>query len=438
MNLIGLEKLTRSIAGASYRFIFKEDMSEGAYSFAKNLFYIAFGYSVAAMCVFVFQIMSGRVLGPEEYGKYAVVDSITMFLHVPMILGLSTAAIKYCAGTKDEAEHKKIISSSFWLVSLSSLVSTIIFIVFYRQLSKIFSVSPTLFLFSIVFAAFYTTYTLSTNILRGLNQMKKMAILRGIYGLAILVSLFIFILLRIDYFGSIIFSISLAYIIISILTVISIRKYISFKINIEWTKKLFHYGNYAILGNICLAFLPSFNDLVINKNLSIAKVGIYNAYYFSSVGIVIFLMSNFITVFFPMASAHTKKGTILKKINKLSSFIFLIGLPISFVVEWLILSLYGNKYPMYIMLMVLFAMTNVFIAIYQLYNWIFYSEGLRGAKLATIASMVTALTNVFLAVYLTPIWGLYGATFSIGFSYLVGIAILLILKNKLNLTEQVT
>ncbi len=434
MNLTGFEKLIRRILAFPYRHIFKEDMSEGAYFFAKNLFYIVLGYGVAAFCVFAFQVISGRVFGPEEYGKYALVDAVTMFLHILMIWGFSTAAIKYCAGTRDKQEQKDIISSSFWLVLLFSCVFTIIFLVFYRQLASIFSVPPEIFIFSIVFADFFTVYTVSTNILKGINQMKKLAVFRMVYGVAILACLFLFMLAGRESFRSIVLSISFAYAIVSLIAIASVRKYINFKINIPWAKKLFRYGNYTILGNVCLAFLPSFNDLVVNKNLSVESVGIYNAYYFSSIGMVFFLMNNFITVFFPMVSAHLKKITILKKINKLPPIILLFGLPLSFALEWIILSLYGSKYPIYFLLIAFFALANVFIIIYQLYNWILYSEGINGAKLANIASMFTVVSNILLAIFLTPVFGLYGATFSLAFSYFTGTIILLLLTKKINLT----
>ena len=105
-----------------YEKFFGEEISFSVLNFLKNLKFVTFGYVSAALCVFIFQIWSGRVLGPEEYGKYALVDSIGSFMFLLMTFGINIATIKHIADQKEETIKKKIISSSFLI--------SIIFIVF--------------------------------------------------------------------------------------------------------------------------------------------------------------------------------------------------------------------------------------------------------------------------------------------------------------------
>jgi len=177
--------------------------------------------------------------------------------------------------------------------------------------------------------------------------------------------------------------------------------------------------------------LPALSKILVNRYLTTADVGVYNAYYFSSIAIVIFLSTMFITVFFPTASKYQRKEPIFKKIRQLSPYLFLGGIPAFLGIEWIILTLYGAKYPMNYSLMLLFALTSILIAIHSLYNWLFCSEGVLGVKLVTVVSIFIALISVFLSVYLIPLFALYGAIFSLGIAYIVGIICLLLLKRRI-------
>lgn len=414
-----------------YKIIFHEEISPSVLLFLKNLKHITIGYGIAAVGILVFQILGGRILGPEEYGKYALVDSIAMFLHISMLLGISTAAVKYNAEKEDFKRQKKIISTSYLIILFLSLVSVLFFSIFLSQFSRIFTVSKTIFSLAIIFALFYSLYFLAINSLKGLHEMKKLSVFRIGYALFVLIVFGFFILAKYTFFSAVVLSISFAYFIIFLLITINIRKYLSFYFDKFWAKKFLRYGIYATIGGLSFAFLLSFSKLLVNKFLTTIDVGIYNAYFFSSIGIVIFISGIFTTVFFPTASRYARKEPIFKKIKQFSPYLFFGGTPILFVIEWIILNFYGNEYSINYILMFLFVITSILIIIYQLYNWLFLSEGVLGVKLVTVTTVTMALTNTTLSLYLIPTLGLYGAIISIGISYFIGIIFLSLLKEKL-------
>ena len=258
-------KIIKEKINSIYEFVFKEKMSQNAFSFLKNIRYALFGYGLAAVFVFAFEVLSGRILGPEEYGKYVLVSSIGSFLYFLMTLGINTAAIKYVA--ESEEDSRPIISTSYALILIAILSLSLIFFAFSNQISNLFSVPIYIFNLAIVFAGFLSLYTISIDILRSLHQIKKLSLFRLLYGAASFVLLVIFFLFKQVFFKTIIFSIIISYLLIFVLTIINLRQHISLKINKLWAKRLIGYGLYAMVGEMFFILLPILGKIFVNKYL---------------------------------------------------------------------------------------------------------------------------------------------------------------------------
>ena len=176
----------QSIAEKIYEKVFKEEITPNIKIFFKNLTYVVFGYGVAAIFIFVFQVLIGRALGPQEYGKYVLIDSAAAFLSIFMTLGVSTAAIKYNAEKEDYLRQQKIISSSYFATLTLSFIFVLLLFIFSKRIYNVFSVSPLVFFTAVVSSVCYALYLLATDSLSGLYQMKKIALFRVVYGFLVL------------------------------------------------------------------------------------------------------------------------------------------------------------------------------------------------------------------------------------------------------------
>lgn len=421
-----------------YERIFQDKISSNIQLFIKNFSWVMLGYGVAAALIFAFQVIAGRVLGPTEYGKYVLVDSLAIFLHIVMMLGISTAAIKYLAENPQPKEQQKIISTSYFLVFISSSLFALFFFILLSQFSKFLNISPSILRLSVTFAYCYSLYILAIDILRGLQQMKKLAVFRAGYGLIALIVLLVFILfLKYISFLAAVFSVSFAYLVIFLFLSFGLGKYFLNQFNKVLIKKFLSYGLYVMVGGLCFTFLPHLSKILVNKYLTTKEVGIYNAYYFSSLGLVIFLFTVFITVFFPFVSQYPEKEVIFKKIKKLLPYLFLGGVPFLFLAELIILLLYGPDYPINYFLMLFFALSGVLIAVYGIYHWLFYSQGIMGGRLAAFVTLIVILLNLLLNLYLINRLALFGAVISLGLSYLLGINLLLFFRRKISFNKSV-
>ncbi len=418
-----------------YEKIMREKMTPNVYAFLKNLRYTIFGYSFAAFCVFAFEIMAGRILGAENYGKYVLSSIIALFLSLLTTIGTTIAVIKYIAREKNGSVHKKIITSAYLIVFFLIFFVSFLLFTFSSFISKLFFVPLDIFYLAILFAACFSLYSLAADILRGLSEIKKLSFLRMAYGVLIILFFIVFSAAGNVSFKTAVYVISISYFIVFLAVTKNLQSYISFKIDKQWVKKLLKYGIYAMVGGPLFTFLPRIGQIFVNKYLTVSDVGIYNAYYLSSVSVMVFFYTTFVVVFFPTASKYKEKGPILRKIKKIIPTLFLTGTPFLFLTQLIILKLYGREYPIDYFLMFLFAVSGILISIYGVMGWLFYSKNISGAKLITGLTILVAVASVLFNIFLIPLFSLQGAVLAIIFAYVIGIAFLFLFEKKLTSDE---
>lgn len=117
--------------------------------------------------------------------------------------------------------------------------------------------------------------------------------------------------------------------------------------------------------------------------------------------------------------------------DRLVPYLFILGIPLVFALEFVILKLYGEKYPTNLTLMIIFAIAAILIMYYGIYTSIYNSEGLKGIKLTNISVGMIALLDIILSIIFIPKLGLLGAVGAIALSFLSGIVCLRLLRRKL-------
>jgi len=414
-----------------YQRIFHEEMGSRLKNFLENLSYVVGGTVIAILLSSTFNILAGRVLGREEYGKFTLVCAIAVFLYIPILFGLHTAMVKYGAEKEDFQRQSKIISTTYILVFFLIIISIFFYFLFFSQLSKIFSVSPEIFSLSIIFAVLFAFYTLTTETIRGLNQMKIFAILKSVYGAILLAVFLFFICNKFLSFKSGVFSMYFAYGIAGgVLLVFFLRKYFKFNFDRTWANKLMRYSFWAAIGGVSFSIYTDIDKILINKYLTISDVGIYKAYYFASIDVAVLLFGIFNTVFFPTASRYENKEVLFKKINKFLPYFIVMGIPFIFLCEFVILKLYGKEYPFNPLWAILLGIASMCIWIDGIYGWTLSSVGKEGVRIVSLAAVILALLNIVLNIKLIPLVGILGAIISIILAFIVSIIIILSFGKK--------
>jgi O-antigen/teichoic acid export membrane protein len=405
-----------------YKRIFNEGITPEVAKFLKNLRYIGVGSAIGALFSLIFQTQTGRILGPALYGEYTLVESVSTFLSIPMLVGITSGSIRCSAATSDKATQSSIISTTFSFFLTFCPPSIMFLLLFSQNLSKIFLVSIDIYYLAIFFAAFTTLFTIATDILRGLFQMKKLAVIRAIYPLCLLLGFIVAVELNFISINPAIFATYFALAITSAIILNSLRTYLSYRfISKPIANTLIKYGLYGTIGVTSSALAGSVDKILINHYLNTYDVGIYRAYYFASLGVTSIIISMFITVFFPTVSKLSDKKIILEKIKKISPYIFIFGLPSITFIEFIILKFYGENYEINYILLLLFSINSLIFIFYSLYAWFISSFGLSGARIIASMGFIVAILNVSINVLLIPNIGLLGPIIAACLTYILSL-----------------
>ena len=421
-----------ALTNTIYRAIFHEEISTEVEKFIKNLSYVGIGTIVASVFSFSFNILAGRWLGPLEYGTFTLIQSVAMFLYIPMLLGFHTAMIKYNAEKIDFLRQRRIISTTYILVFVFTVVSLLVYFIFSKEIMTIFSISSEVFYFAVLFATLFVFYTLTTGTLRSLHMIRAYSRLMPVYSafllFAFLTSVFVF---RELSFKSPLFSMLLAYGMTGGIILAILRKYLRPEISREWAHKLHRYSVYSLMGGISSVLYSNIDKIFINKYTTVSDVGLYWAYNYSFTTIILLCTTIFVTVFFPVASMCSDKMMLFKRIKKITILVIICGWPIAVSTGYVILKFYGGSYPFDLSLTLLFATAGLCIAIDKLYGQLLSSGGINGIKVTSFAAIVLALVNVLLNILLIPQFGLNGAVTATIVGYLSSISIMLLNRKRL-------
>lgn len=415
-----------------YKNIFGEKITPRIRSFIRDLQIVAIGSGIGNFLGIISQILAGRILGPAEYGKFSLVQSIAMLLYVPMLLGFNTAMVKYSSEKEDVERQTKIISTAFIIVISLTVISSTIYFLLQSHFIRIFYISGNLFRLAVISAILFTLYTITTETVRSLFKMKILAIFQSIYAIILLSVFLLFVFTKtILSFKSMVYSTFFAWGVVSIvLLTVFLRKYLRLLFSKEWASTLSKYSLFAIVGGISFAVYTSIDKILINKYMTTVDLGIYKAYYLSSIGLASLFSGVFNTVFFPTASQYEDKKELFNKINKLIPYVITAGLPFILICEFIILKFYGKQYHLNLLWLALFAVASIFVVIDGLYGWFFNSIGNQGVKLISFAGGVLALVNISLNFILIPLIGITAAIGSIIISFAICITIELLLGRK--------
>jgi O-antigen/teichoic acid export membrane protein len=390
-----------------------------AISFIKNLGYVFIGFSIAKLLSVIFQIYLGRVLGVVEYGKFTVVISLVEIFSVPMLMGISASMMKYIAERKNERVRKDIVTSGIFLIFIFTLIFASVFYIASPNLAVLTSVTNKYVFAAIVLALLYAPWVVSQKIYQGIGKMKKLSVLN-----VVLSSVAFALTLVIFYFvggaTAPVLGFGAAYAVSSLFVIPELKRYLRFGVNWKWVKTLLSYGVAMVLGLISLAFADNINKIFLNVFLSFHEVGIYQAYFFSTLNVSAFFSLAVVTVLFPEASGYKNKRVLFNQTNrlfKMSPVLYIIILSISSV----ILLLFGSAYSFSLPLLLIFVFASIINFAYTIYSCLCLSIGIKGVKTNTFSIFLVSVINLFLAFFMIPNFGLYGAVISTTLSYSFGL-----------------
>lgn len=391
-------------------------------SIVNSLVLVAAGTLASTALTLVFNLYAGNILSPEEYGKFNVVQSMSLFIYIPMLLGLNTSLVKYLS-EKSDSDRMAIISTTYVLVFTFTVISVAIYIISFNVVVRYLSLSRELFLLSVLFAACFVFYTITTYTLMGLLKLKLLSVYQLLYSLLILaILLLILFTFHINDYTLMVYPIILAYGITGSLIFLKyILPFTCFIFHKGYAIILLRYGFYALVGQTTYSIYTNIDKILIYKFLSGADLGLYAAYAFSSISIGLILINIINIVLFPNVSRSSNKKMIYDRVNSLLPLLMVISFLFIFSVESLLLKFFWARYAFDLTLIILFAMASILIVANGIYTWLLNATGIMGIKITSLNSILIAIASFSLNIALIPLIGIHGAVLSLIICYLLSI-----------------
>lgn len=410
-------------------FIFKDaipqEINTEIRRFIANLSIVGIGTLCSTGIIFAINIYAGRVLGPVEYGTFNLVVSISMMLCIPMMMGLASTEMKLLSVTMGSDQHRKIIFNIFLLFIIFTLTTIFFYNIFLEDIARTFSTSTDIVKIAILFGIVYVTYTLMQRCLLGLHKMNLYSYSIILYAL-ITGSVFIVAISISKTSGSMIVSYFISYLVTSLVILYLLRDHFHLALDIPVIKEIGSYNILYAFGGLSYMVYTNIDKILINKFLTPYDLGVYSVYQFSSVNIMVLFSSIFTMVFFPTINKYSNKNFIFKMLVKGCLIYAIAGLPFIMLIQFLILLVFGDKYPISIGSIALFSTAAILISLYEILVWFFNSEKKWGIRKTITTTTTIAIVNTTFCLILIPQYGLYGAVMSIIISFLIGVSILFI------------
>ncbi len=362
---------------------------------------------IGGVIAFPVMIAAGRIIGPEEFGRYLLIINAAAIFSVLFNYGLDISMQRQLPKHPDK--KYEIVKTLSLILLVTTLTASVSLIVTKSIWIKWLGLSNELFWWALVMGIFSTLMVIYEACHRGLNNFKILVKSNIFQSIILLIT-----------FSILIFSAQYTHVAITLSTLLGIfgaamvyilgpKKRFKIKIDLTMAKQMLKYTTLIFFAAITGVIASKAYVFFLNQMTSLYWVGIYGAYLTGSNLFMNRIFTPFYKVYFPAISGTKDKRLIFKLLRRGLIRSFPIIFIASVILIYATVRLFGQEYVLLPSLIILFALSNALSVIYLIYQALLHSQGVRGAKTVTIALTIKAFISLSLLYILIPIWGIYGA-----------------------------
>lgn len=403
--------------------LFGHEMSQHMQDFVRQLSFSFVGYVGANSLLFVAVVLAGRLLGPLQFGQYALVMAVSQVLIIPMVLGIDSAVMREVALKPKNLEE--IISSGFIMQALFSLITVIVLLTIDDLISNRLDIPVDIIRVAVIVALAVGLRAFFDGVVRGQRYFKLQSAVRMIDASVVLFVLIGgYYLAGWDDFRLLSMGITLGALAATCffgwwgggwLLALS-------KSSLAMARRLWLYGSPGVLGAVAGILLVSADKIILRNTVGTSALGVYQAHYFASVQLSGQLAYIFLNVFFPTVVRERDLSHVLRKLDRLLAISLLpAGLVIGAFI-WLTLQLFSFPYSREASLIPLMSVYAVLWFVFMTYWTLVASTGPKGIWYASTHALIAGILYVVMVNQLVRPLGLHapGAAFILAFVYMAG------------------
>lgn len=394
------EKLFHQVGVIHFR-LFGHEMSDEMRKFLGNLSWSFFGGITAGGILFITNILAGRWLGPEEYGKYNFIAAFSTIALLLMNFGLDVTTLHFVSRARSSGERELLIGTSFFSILFTILLGILILVGLADFFVDELAVDSGIYFVAIIFTTVLSIKNLLDSYLRGIGLFKEQSRYKileacltfGALLTVLLSGIFVGHLSYLAYVSSLFFGT----IVIIFFILCRVKEYLQFKnFSVVTLKSMFWYGLFVLIGGVSSLFLLNLDKIFVNKYLGIEQLGLYGAYYTASMTLTTYASLIFLNVFFPAVSgSNLDLETILTKLNTLTIRLFLPAFLLIAMCTRGALLLFGDAYPVDWLLILEFSLLSVIFSYFTIVWWLVAAAGTRGMAFTSLAGFIIGISFIF-------------------------------------------
>jgi len=390
-----------------------------AYLTIAQAFFMASGY--------IIHIGLGRLLGPGDYGIFAVIIFLVTCVNLILTTGIPQAVSKYVS--EDEASAKSVRNTGFKLQVVLSLLVFLIYFVFAKNIAHFFhdeNLTTYIRISSIIIPS-RAVYSLLMGYFNGLKEYKKQSICNIFYFVTKVVLIFFFIYMWCSVKSAVLgFAISPLF---ALLICFYLLK--NDKRNVENPfpiKRIVDFALPIIVFSVCVNLIMSLDLFSIKVLLkSNTDAGFYSAASMIS-RVPYSLMGALFGALFPAISSSSSKNEIEKTkqyICESTRYVLIFIIPLSLILSAtatnIVTLLYSNDYSAAGSPLAILVMGIGIFAIFSLFATIISGTGKPRVSMAIAVTILAG--DGILNYFFVPAYGLIGAAMATTISAITGMCI---------------
>ena len=375
-------------------FFHNSNFSQEKRDFIRHLSFSLSGGFIAYILLFIASVFAARFLGPEEFGRFAIVYAIGNSLAVFFVLGLD-GGVTHLVAKGTQRQKQDLMTASLQIFSTLFLAVTVLFIIFapsallHESITKEFLVFGYALGVSIALKKIFDTY------LRGSARFSQQALFKVIEGVGVIG----LILLSVTLFTPFSYT-QYALVVIVSGALFSIMSFFALKSELfttqrrgRMTREILSYVPHGSVNSIVDMITTHLDKILVAVAIGYSATGIYAVYTTVSILLIARVLQLFINVFLPAVSKTKKKKQSFHSINIFLLRAILPGFVLALLSLRLMLEFFGKAYPIEWMWIGILSAYIVAYSVSMFYQWFLVGFSRRGANLQ--AKSIAIATGIF-------------------------------------------
>ena len=389
----------------------------------KNTFFYSIGELLPKVISLLLLPIYTRFLTPEDYGIISYTQTIITFLSVLGTFALNTYVLRFYFIHKDDNERRTLLGTTqLFIILLNVIILLFAFLVMPSVIDNYHIQVPwyPYFLFAFVIN-FLDCFSIIPKVVYRIRQDAVKFVILGLSRtiLTVVLTLYLVVFLKRGLIGT--FQAQLYVNIPYVLVFVCImQKYAKWRINWQYLKEGIDFSAPLIPGAICYMLISISDRIILERNVGIGELGVYNIACQMSLALSIVIRSGYRSVEPLIFQEYGKAGyfVFIRKIQSVFFFtIYISALAITlFSQEIFQLMTTENYYSGYLLV------PAVIVGVIMTGQNMIYGGLLQGegrTKLQGLATLMGAMVSVVLNLTLVPLYGIYAAAVTSSISFFI-------------------